>query len=66
MGITAEALKRLSVIETIVPEYGSADASTVEDIAGFMKEKMVEFLRKFDGMDGAAIAEDRYRRFRKF
>ena len=66
MGITADELKRLSVIETIVPEYGSADASTVEDIAGFMKEKMVEFLRKFDGMDGAAIAEDRYQRFRKF
>ena len=66
MGITADELKRLSVIETVVPEYGSADASTVEDIAGFMKEKMVEFLRKFDGMGGAAIAEDRYQRFRKF
>ena len=66
MGITAEDLKRLSVIETIVPEYGSADASTVEDIAGFMKEHMVAFLRKFDGMDGAAIAQDRYERFRKY
>lgn len=66
MGITAEDLKRLSVIETIVPEYGSADASTVEDIAGFMKEHMVAFLRRFDGMDGASIAEDRYRRFRKY
>ena len=66
MGITAEDLKRLSVIETIVPEYGRADASTVEDIAGFMKEHMVAFLRRFDGMDGAEIAEDRYRRFRKY
>lgn len=66
MGITADELKRLSVIETIVPEYGRADASTVEDIAGFMKTQMAAFLQKFDGMDGAAIAEDRYRRFRKF
>lgn len=66
MGITAEDLKRLSVIETIIPEYGVADASTVKDIAGCMKEHMVAFLRKFDGMDGAAIAEDRYTRFRKF
>lgn len=66
MGITADELKRLSVIETIVPEYGRADASTVEDIAGFMKTQMTVFLQKFDGMDGAAIAEDRYRRFRKF
>ncbi|MBD5455305.1 MAG: acetyl-CoA carboxylase carboxyltransferase subunit beta [Lachnospiraceae bacterium] len=66
MGITAEDLKRLSVIETIIPEYGSADESTANDIAGFMKEHMVAFLRKFDGMDGEAIAEDRYRRFRKY
>lgn len=66
MGVTAEDLKRLSVIETIVPEYGRADASTVRDIAGFMKEHMIAFLRKFDGMDGEAIAEDRYNRFRKY
>ncbi|MBD5501472.1 MAG: acetyl-CoA carboxylase carboxyltransferase subunit beta [Lachnospiraceae bacterium] len=66
MGITAEDLKHLSVIETIIPEYGNADASTVSDIAGFMKEQMVSFLRKFDDMDGEAITEDRYRRFRKY
>lgn len=66
MGITADDLKRLAVIETIVPEYGSANESTVKDISGFMKEHMVEFLRKFDGMDGEAIAEDRYMRFRKY
>lgn len=66
MGITADDLKRLSVIETIIPEYGTADASTVTDIAGFMKEQMTIFLKKFDGMDGAAVAEDRYRRFRKY
>ena len=66
MGVTAEDLKRLSVIETIVPEYGSADASTTEDIAGFMKENMVSFLRRFDDMDGDSIARDRYERFRKY
>lgn len=66
MGITADDLKRLSVIETIVPEYGRADGSTVKAIAGFMKERMVEFLMKFDGMDGEAIAQDRYERFRKY
>ncbi len=66
MGITAEDLKRLQVIETIVPEYGSAGASTVRDIAGFMKEHMAEFLKKFDGMSGEEIAENRYQRFRKY
>lgn len=66
MGITADELKRLFVIETVIPEYGSADTSTVEDIAGFMKAHMVTFLQKFDGMSGAEIAENRYQRFRKF
>lgn len=66
MGITAEDLKRLSVIETIVPEYGSANEDTVKDIAGFMKERMAEFLEKFNGMDKEAIAEERYKRFRKY
>ncbi len=66
MGITAEDLKRLQVIETIVPEYGSAGAATAGDIAGFMKEHMAEFLKKFDGMSGEEIAEDRYQRFRKY
>ena len=66
MQITADDLKRLSVIDRIIPEYGSADASTVQDIAGFMKEQMAEFLRKFEKMDADAIAEDRYRRFRKY
>ena len=66
MGITAEDLKRLSVIETIVPEYGSAGEATAVDIAGFMKMHMAEFLKKFDGYDGEAIARHRYMRFRKF
>lgn len=66
MGITAEDLKHLQVIERIIPEYGSAGEETVRDIAGYMKSHMVEFLRKFDGMDGEQIAAQRYERFRKF
>ena len=66
MKITAEDLKSLEVIEEVIPEFGGADVSTVSDIAGVMKEKMVEFLRKFQGLDGEKIAEMRYKRFRKY
>ena len=66
MGITAEDLKKLHVIEQVIPEYGGADSRTVEDIAGYMKERMVEFLKRFEGMDKDAIAESRYIRFRKY
>lgn len=66
MGITAGDLKRLRVIERVIPEFGGANSRTVKDIAGCMKEQMTAFLKGFDGMDGEAIAKDRYRRFRKY
>lgn len=66
MGITADNLAMLGVIERVIPEFGGAGNETARDIAGFMKEKIVEFLMRFDGMDGEAIARDRYLRFRKY
>ena len=66
MNITAQDLKRLGVIEEIIPEFGGADRKTTETIAGYMKEHIKDFLRKYDGMSGEQIAEERYQRFRKF
>ena len=66
MNITAQDLKRLGVIEEIIPEFGGADHKTTEAIAGYMKEHLKDFLRKYDGMSGEQIAEERYQRFRKF
>lgn len=66
MNITAQDLKRLGIIEEIIPEFGGADHKTTEAIAGYMKEHIKDFLRKYDGMSGEQIAEERYQRFRKF
>ena len=66
MNITAQDLKRLGVIERIVPEFGGADKKTTEAIAGYMKEHIMEFLEKYDGKTGEEIAEERYNRFRAF
>ena len=66
MNITAQDLKRLGVLEEIIPEFGGADHKTTEAIAGYMKEHIKDFLRKYDGMSGEQIAEERYQRFRKF
>lgn len=66
MNITAQDLKCLGVIEEIIPEFGGADHKTTEAIAGYMKEHIKDFLRKYDGMSGEQIAEERYQRFRKF
>jgi len=66
MNITAQDLKRLGVIERIIPEFGGADKKTAEAIGGYMKEHIKEFLEKYDGKTGEQIAKERYDRFRNF
>lgn len=66
MNITAQDLKRLGIIEKIVPEFGGADAKTKEAIAGYMKENIKLFLEKYEGKNGEEIASERYDRFRNF
>lgn len=66
MNITAQDLKRLGIIEKIIPEFGGADRKTKEAIAGYMKENIKTFLEKYDGKTGAVIAEERYQRFREY
>lgn len=66
MNITAQDLKRLGVIERIIPEFGGADEGTTEAIAKYMKEHIREFLERYTGKTGEEIAQERYRRFRSF
>lgn len=66
MNITAQDLKRLGVIERIIPEFGGADRKTAAAIGSYMKEHIKEFLEKYDGKSGEQIASERYERFRKF
>ena len=66
MNITAQDLKRLKVIERIVPEYGGASKDTSRAIGLYMKERIKQFLKKYDGMDPERIAEERYMRFRAY
>lgn len=66
MNITAQDLKRLGIVEQIIPEFGGADHKTVQAIAGFMKEQIKLFLKKYSGKSGEEIAQERYNRFRNF
>ena len=66
MRITAQDLKQLHIIEKIIPEFGGADDSTAEAIAGYLKEQIKDFLKKYHGKSGAQIAAERYERFRRF
>ena len=66
MHITAQDLKRLNIIEKIIPEFGGADNTTTAAIGGYMKEQIVDFLKRCQGMSGEELAAQRYERFRKF
>lgn len=66
MCITAQDLKRLKVIEKIIPEYGGASDETVYRIGQFMKKNMVSFIKKYAAMSKDELVEQRYNRFRQF
>ncbi len=66
MNITAQDLKRLGVVEKIIPEFGGANPNTAEAIGEYMRDEIVKFLDAYEGKDWGSFAEDRYKRFRKY
>lgn len=66
MNLTAQDLKRLGIIEEIIPEYGGADEQTKSAIGGYLKEQIMNFIKRYEGMAGNEIAAQRYDRFRKY
>lgn len=66
MNITSQDLKRLGVVEKIIPEFGGANPNTVEAIGEYMRDEIVKFLDACEGKDWESFAEERYNRFRKY
>ncbi len=66
MRITAQDLKLLHVVDRIVPEFGGADSTTAEAIGGYLKEQIMAFLQRYQGLSGQEIAAQRYERFRRY
>ena len=65
MKITAEDLKKLGIIEQVIPEETAASRENLPILCKDMKERMKDFLRRMEGMTGEEIAEHRYNRFRR-
>ena len=65
MKITAKDLLELGVIEQVIPEDIPACKDNLEDLSKDMKQRMLEFLERVEGMSGEELAAQRYDRFRK-
>lgn len=65
MHITAQDLKKLGIIEKIIPELGGARKDKVPFISNFLKENIIEFLNAMSRKSPEEIVEERYQRFRK-
>lgn len=64
MKITAEDLKKLQMIELIVPEGEPATSENLSQIAAFMKAHMKEFLSRESALTVEEVVNQRYDRFR--
>ncbi|MDR9856442.1 acetyl-CoA carboxylase carboxyltransferase subunit alpha [Paenibacillus sp. VCA1] len=65
MKITAKDLLGFEVIEEIIPEPVGGAHKNYEWTASAIKEALVRHLEELSEMDGAALKEDRYQKFRK-
>ena len=65
MRVTAEDLKELGIIEKIIYEPQPANVENIAGIAKDMQAGIRSFLKTYLPMDGEALAQQRYGRFRK-
>ena len=65
MKVTAADLKKLGLIERIIPEEEPAGTDTLYRIAAAMDQAMTGFFETYLPMSGRELAEHRYQRFRR-
>lgn len=64
LGITAQRLKTLGLIDKIIPEPLGGAHRDPEQMAGALKRALVESLRSFQGVSAQELVEKRYERIR--
>ena len=65
MKLTAADLKKLGIIERVIPEKEPASQDNLEGICRCLSMYLEEFLDQYESMTDEELTERRYRRFRK-
>ena len=66
MKMTSDHLKALGVVDRVFQEPEPVHVDNGSTLAADMKEAMIEFFCRYDNMAPERIAEERYKRFRRF
>ena len=66
MKMTSDHLKALGVVDRVFQEPEPVHVDNGSALAADMKEAMIGFFRRYDNMAPERIAEERYKRFRRF
>lgn len=64
MKLTAEDLKRLGIIEQVIPEPDNFNEKNMGSVCIELEIQIIDFIEKYMKMDPAALTEKRYNRFR--
>ena len=63
--ISPQKLKKMGIIERIIPEYGGASSETVDKISFCMKKQIRQFLLSMSHKTAEELVKERYERFRR-
>ena len=64
MKLTSRDLKRLGIVERIIPEPGHLTINNLSEVCGQLTSYMDEFFDRYETMNEEEIKEHRYERFR--
>ncbi len=66
MKVTAQDLKKLKIIDQVIPEKRPACAETLEEIAEELSVRFERFFATYEAMTAEQLVAHRYERFRRF
>ncbi|MGN1140500.1 MAG: acetyl-CoA carboxylase carboxyltransferase subunit alpha [Oliverpabstia sp.] len=66
MKITANDLKKMEIVEWVIPEKQPADKENLPDLAEEIREKLSFFLKEQSSKSEEELVSERYKRFRRF
>lgn len=66
MKLTAEDLEELGIVEKVFAEPEHYTAQSLREMEDTLCREIIDFFRRYKELDGYALLEKRYQRFRKF